>query len=394
MGDHARSCPVCSAPAPSPFAVLERLPVFCNVLWESSEEAARAPRGDIRLACCSECGMTWNRAFDRSLVEYQPAYENSLHFSEVFRRYASDLARRLVDRYDVRDADVVEIGSGKGEFLRLLCELGGNRGVGFDPSYEGDELVAAGAGRARFVRELYSEEHSALPADLVCCRHVLEHVPDPARLLRSVRRALERQRGAVVYFEVPAAEFVLGDLAVWDVIYEHCSLFSAPALRRLFEESGFDVLDAGFSYGGQYLWVEARPTERKPVSPAEPGAVEAVGRLAAAFESRLQGTLEQSRARLSELGARGPLALWGAGSKGVTFLNLVAPPPGGGSLVVVDVNPRKQGKHVAGRGDPIVGPEALPSSGATSILVMNPLYRDEIEQTVRKLGLEAEVVLA
>lgn len=392
MSTH-RLCPVCGAPAPEPFVVLEGLPVFCNVLWETADAAAGAARGDIRLACCTTCGMIWNRAFDPDLVEYQPVYENSLHFSEVFRRYAIELARRLLERYDVRDADVVEIGSGKGEFLRLLCELGGNRGVGFDPSYEGDELVEVGAGRVRFIRELYSERHAGVPADLVCCRHVLEHVPDPTRLLRAVRQALETRRDAVLYIEVPAADYVLRELSVWDVIYEHCSLFTVPALRRLVEESRFEILDLGFSYGGQYLWVEARPAARAPTTAPASGEVEAVCRLAAGFDGRLRATLERSRARLAELGARGPLVLWGAGSKGVTFLNLVAPRRGDGSLVVVDVNPRKQGRHVAGRGDRIVAPEELWASEARSVLVMNPLYRSEVEQTVSELGLDAEVVL-
>jgi SAM-dependent methyltransferase len=394
MAQLVERCPVCGTAAGAPFAELQAVPVFCNVLWATREAAEAAPRGDIRLVFCDACGMTWNSAFDPGLVEYAPAYENSLHFSRVFREYAAELAARLVERYDVRGKHVVDIGSGKGEFLSLVCELGGNRGVGFDPSYDGDEVVEAGAGEVRFVRDLYSEAHAHVPADLVCCRHVLEHVPEPARLLEVVRRALDGQRGAVLYFEVPAAEFVLGDLSVWDVIYEHCSLFSAPALRRLFEEAGFEVLDSGLSFGGQYLWIEARPAARVPAAPPAGDEVEAVRMLAARFEERLRATLDRSRARLAELTARGgPLAVWGAGSKGVTFLNLAAPARNGGSLLVVDVNPRKQGKHVAGRGDRVLAPDELRTAGPTGVLVMNPLYRDEIDQALKTMGVDAEVMV-
>ena len=40
----------------------------------------------------------------------------------------------LIRRYDLRGKEVIEIGCGKGEFLSLLCEVGDNRGVGFDPA--------------------------------------------------------------------------------------------------------------------------------------------------------------------------------------------------------------------------------------------------------------------
>lgn len=388
------SCPVCRAPAGVPFVEMERVPVFCNVQWPTREEAAAAARGDIRLVFCDECGMIWNTAFEPGLVEYEAEYENSLHYSDVFRRYAGHLAARLVERYDVRDKDVVDIGSGNGDFLTLLCELGGNRGVGFDPSYKGPDLVAAGAGSVRFVRELYSSAHAETPADLVCCRHVLEHVVDPAELLATLRRSLATQPDAVLYFEVPAAEYVLERLSAWDVIYEHCSLFSAPALGRLFAGAGFAIRDLGFSYGGQYLWVEAAAGEAQGTVGGALESVADLARLAGDFERRFRGLLHDSRTMLDELAARGPLAVWGAGSKGVTFLNVVASARNGDSVVVVDVNPRKQGKHVAGRGDRILAPHELPEAAPATVLVTNPIYRREVERTLADLRLQAPVVVA
>jgi SAM-dependent methyltransferase len=387
-------CPVCRAPAGAPFVEIERVPVFCNVQWPTREEAVAAARGDIRLVFCDACGMIWNTAFEPGLVEYEAAYENSLHYSDVFRRYARHLAARLVERYDVRDRDIVDIGSGNGDFLTLLCELGGNRGVGFDPSYRGPDLVAAGAGTVRFVRDLYSGAHAETPADLVCCRHVLEHLVDPAELLATLRRSLATRPDAVLYFEVPAAEYVLEHLSGWDVIYEHCSLFSAPALRGLFARAGFAIRDLGFSYGGQYLWVEAEPGEAQSAVGGAPEGVGDLARLAGDFERQFHRVLHDSRATLDELTARGPLAVWGAGSKGVTFLNLVASARNGDSVVVVDVNPRKQGKHVPGRGDRILAPHDLPEAAPATVLVTNPRYRREVERTLADLRLQAPVVVA
>ena len=87
-------CPICQSSQPSPFFESPPMPVFCNVLWPSAAEAARAPTAPIRLACCEQCGFIYNGAFDGRLVHYAPAYENSLHASGHFQQYARALAAR------------------------------------------------------------------------------------------------------------------------------------------------------------------------------------------------------------------------------------------------------------------------------------------------------------
>ena len=78
-------------------------------LRQSLAEALAAPRGDIRLAFCEACGMIFNTAFDPTLQEYTSGYEAQQSFSPRFRAFQSDLIERLIDRYDLRDKDVVEI---------------------------------------------------------------------------------------------------------------------------------------------------------------------------------------------------------------------------------------------------------------------------------------------
>ncbi len=82
------------------------------------------------------------------------------------------------------------------------------------------------------------------------------------------------------------------------------------------------------------------------------------------------------------------MALWGAGSKGVTFLNVV--PAAAGIHAVVDLNPRKTGRHIPGTGHAIVAPESLRADRVDVVLVMNPLYEDEIRRQVGNLGIGAE----
>jgi 2-polyprenyl-3-methyl-5-hydroxy-6-metoxy-1,4-benzoquinol methylase len=79
------------------------------------------------------------------------------------------------------------------------------------------------------------------PADFIACRHVLEHIADPATFLRQIRAWIGNRLDTVIFFEVPNALYVLRSMSIWDFIYEHVTYFTPPALAYLFGHCGFDV---------------------------------------------------------------------------------------------------------------------------------------------------------
>ncbi|HZW03213.1 MAG TPA: class I SAM-dependent methyltransferase, partial [Anaerolineaceae bacterium] len=325
-------------------------------------------------------------------MAYTEQYENSLHFSPRFQDYAHSLAASLIDRYDLREKDVVEIGSGQGDFLALLCALGGNRGTGFDPSYTGP-AQAAGL-PLRFVKDFYSERYADTAADLIVSRHTLEHIDRPRELVAMLRRSLDG-RPAVVFFEVPNALFTLRGLSIWDLIYEHVSYFTPSSLARLFSEGGFEVLRVAEAFDGQFLTVEATPRQpgapdRVPQSEVE---LAALHRDVQNFVSSFRRKMGEWTDLLAEIRTSGKRAVvWGAGSKGVTFMNLL----GAGAEIerIVDINPRKHGMYVAGSGQQIVPPEEMKTYCPEWIVLMNPIYRGEVEAAARDLGLDAQFLQA
>jgi len=62
----------------------------------------------------------------------------------------------------------------------------------------------------------------------------------------------------------------LRDLGIWDLIYEHCSYFTAPSIHRLFREVGLPPREIYTAFGDQFLCVEAScDGEAPPESPDE-----------------------------------------------------------------------------------------------------------------------------
>ena len=61
---------------------------------------------------------------------------------------------------------------------------------------------------------------------------------------------------------------------------------------------------------------------------------------------------------------------------------------------IVDINPSKQGKFVAGTGQKIVPPESLQDEPPQVVILMNPLYVEEVRSTLASLGLRPELLVA
>jgi hypothetical protein len=96
------------------------------------------------------------------------------------------------------------------------------------------------------------------------------------------------------------------------------------------------------------------------------------------------------RERFATVAAEGGrVAVWGTGSKGVTFLNLMG--KAGAVGVPVDINPQKHGQFVPGTDHRVVAPENLSELGIRLVLVMNPVYTEEIAGMVSAGGLDVEV---
>ena len=339
------------------------------------------------MAVCSSCGFVFNAAFDPLLLSYGKDYDNSQEWSGCFTTYLEDIVRDLVETKGLRRSRIVEVGCGKGHFLRrLVASSEGSTGVGFDPSYVGPDTDLAG--RVAFRREYYGATAAQVPADAVVCRHVIEHVERPLDLLGAVRDAVRQSPTARVFFETPCVEWILRERVVWDFFYEHCSLFSASSLQAGFEIAGFDIVEIEHRFGKQYLWIESRRSAEPGRPYLEPGYIPSLAKEFGRHEASLKSAwLERIRA----LRRHGRVALWGAGAKGTTFANLIDPHR---TLLdcIVDVNPAKQGKYVPGSGHPIVSYEELPTRGVTCAVLMNPNYRTESEELLRRASIPTQLV--
>jgi SAM-dependent methyltransferase len=386
-------CPACNTSNIDLFYEKNHAPVHSVLLLSSQEEAITYPTGTIRLGFCQACGFIFNTAFDPGLQhEYAERYEETQGYSPTFNAFATRLAERLIERYDLHNKDIVEIGCGKGEFLTRLCQMGNNRGIGIDPSYVRTRSLSQQDERVAFVTEFYSDAHATYPCDFLVCKMTLEHIPNTAEFVGTVARSLRDKPDTMVFFQIPNATRVMADVAFWDIYYEHCSYFSPGSLARLFRSQGFDVLDLWTDYDDQYLMIEARiASGQDRTFPVLENDLATLAALVRAFPEKFRQKADTWQSIIQRVQTSNQRAvLWGSGSKGVAFLTTLGLYEG--IQYTVDINPHKHGTYMAGTGQQIVAPAFLTEYQPDLVIVMNPVYTAEIRHDLESRGLSPELL--
>jgi SAM-dependent methyltransferase len=209
------------------------------------------------------------------------AGSGSLNPAQGFRRRLV-LSLLVLGRGPVR---VLEIGSGQGDLSAELAARYPRAELrGIDYSRTGIEIASRKVPGATFIRHDLAGA-AAPPARLIgwathaVCSEVLEHVDDPARLLRTIGRCLAP--GGRLVVTVPG-----GPMSAFDRHIGHRRHFTAPDLERLLAGAGYEVarvVATGFPFfnlyrlvviaRGRRLATDVAAREGAPASPAARAAM-------------------------------------------------------------------------------------------------------------------------
>lgn len=381
------NCPSCGKATSTDFFAIPAVPVTGASVFATAEEARNLPSGRIQLAHCAHCGFVYNRVFDPRLGEIGAQYESSQAASAHFGSFAKSLAQDWVTRYRLTGKTVLEVGCGGGDFLRQLVKCGVGKAIGIDP-------LADGAGKARtpgieLIARSFDITQAHLAADALVCRHTLEHIQEVHGFLSLVRDWAAADPQRVVLFEIPDAERVFAERAFWDIYYEHCNYFTEQTATNAFVLAGLEVTRIARVYDDQYLIVEARARSR-----AEPaGALLTQADLLPGyreFAEDVRVAIDACQAALRHLRQQQrPLILWQGAAKTVGFMSALHDP----TVVdgAVDLSPQRQGKYLPGSGLPVYAPEELRRLSPKFVVLMNPVYLDEVRAQIAALGLTITV---
>ena len=142
------------------------------------------------------------------------------------------------------DGEILELGSGFGEFLEVATK-NGHECYGIEPSPKGREASSTYCSSPVFESiEDWQSQSCGLKVDTIAAWHVIEHLDAPTELLKKLSRSLKK--GGLMFGEVP--NFYAKNSQLLGVKWEHACPefhyhhFSEKGITKILQKSGLQSI--------------------------------------------------------------------------------------------------------------------------------------------------------
>ena len=354
-------CRVCNGRLPDdPLVRLPNMPGSVQNLYGNRKSAQRASATlDVRQ--CIKCGHV---QLTNDPVPYYRDVIRAGRFSESLTKRQRDVFVRFIDRFELQGKHVLEVGSGRGEYLTILNALP----VSAYGLENNAEFCVEGAKEGlRLFNGFVTDPSLAVDPprfDAVVSINFLEHVPDPTAFLRAMGGLMEKDAAGLV--SVPDAAQELADNSLLSYMSDHLSYFTPSSLAKAIELGGFALEELSRNDALNVLTA----TFRKPT----PVDLTAHSATFAAINDALAAFVDAARNDGLEI------AMWGASHLAFSVLSMSSQYER--IAHIVDSAPFKQGRFAPVSGLKIFPPAHLNDAPVGAVLVFCPEYSDEIVRSI------------
>lgn len=312
---------------------------------------------------CSFCGLV---QLSNDPVPYYKDVIRAVSFSPYMRARQYDEFKTFIERFSLSGKNILEIGSGCGEYLSILNELPVNSfGMEHNPEFN------------KIANEKRLKTFQTYPTDLAgpldgivfdafISINFLEHAPDPGAFLRSSANLLSEN--GVGMIAVPDFEFELRDNYLFSFMSDHLSYFSSDSLRNTLTLNGFEVIDIFRNEKLNVVTAYFKKLSQCDLSAPKDKFFD--------FNKKINDYMD------AILKNGGRIALWGASH--LAFSIVSASKTGNKISYIVDSAPFKQGKFSPASGLEIFPPQHLSEDPADTVIIMCPEYSTEIVAGIKE----------
>lgn len=354
-----RSCRVCSGAFHLP-ALLE----YPNSPQSAQgfRDAEDAPDNLVNLSIyqCQCCGLIQHNL---PPVSYYRDVIRAIAFSEEMRQFRVGQLKNWITQFDLAEKRILEIGSGRGEYLEILLRAGARQVFGVEHAEASVDLARQHGFdvRSGYLSNDFTNPWNH-PFDAFVIFSFMEHWPDINTSLRTLQHLLDEDAFGLV--EVPNFEFIVAHELYSEFTTDHIFYFDRQTLRTVLELNGFDVLAIDSVWHDYILSAQVRKKQRLNTS---------------GFSNRQQRIVEQLHLFLDRFDPC-EVVVWGAGHQALAVMSLAR--LRGKISHVVDSAPFKQQKYTPGTSLLIKSPESLTADRPKAIIIMAAAYSDEVARTI------------
>jgi len=359
-----RKCIVCgSALFAEPLYICKNMPSEAQRFLEY-EELSSDNAIDYEICQCTGCGLI---QFNCSPVSYYLDSTRAGERSEMLVKMRREQYKHLIEKYKLNGKKIIEIGAGKGGFLKTLKEM-----REYDISVYGIENNREFVKVAREIEGMNVQQGNPEdvntyieggPFDAFVSFAYPARLENPNSMLQLVKNNLSEDGIGLV--QVPSLEHLLQPGGFFDITRDHIAYYDSHTLSFLLQKNGFDILEDG-EIGDVYIYAIVKNHKRLDVKN---------------HWNDVENRINQVKKFVSSsIANNNKLAVWCAGHFAFTVLSTAGIK--NEVSYIIDSAKFKQNKFSPVSHIPIYGPEHYNIEPVDTILILGPIYVDEIVKEI------------
>lgn len=348
-----------------PLYVLKNMPMMSQNL-PTFEMLEFDKTVDLNLCQCSKCGLV---QFDCEPVSYYKDSTRAAERSEGLVAQRREEYKYLIESYHLQGKKILEVGAGKGGYLKTLKEMSeyNIQEYGIEYNREYVEIANEQEGVNVFYGdpEISDVDLPEAPYDAFVSFSFLARLIKPNAMVELVNRNLVD--GGIGFVMVASLEHILRKDGFFDVTRDHLAYYSIDTLKFLFQKNNFDVIEYGEKLPC-YNYVVVKKREALNVKSQWADVEQMIN--------------EVRNYTAKNTVCNHKIAVWCAGHFAFTVLST----SGIGEKIeyIIDNAEFKKGHYAPGSKVPIVGPEYFREHPVDIIMILGPIYINEIVKEIRE----------
>jgi len=325
----------------------------------------------LKIYQCSSCGLV---QLNIDPVDYFREVITAASFSEKTRLSRLGQMKEFVDMYGLSGRKILEVGSGSGDMIDVLEEVGLDA-YGLEASEKSIEKGKL-AGRNMihgYIGEM--EKIAGAPFDVFISYNYLEHLPNPGSIIKKIYNNTSSESIGIV--TVPNLSYLLETKCFYEFVVDHLSYFTKNTLTHAFESNGFEVLECKTINENNDISVIVKKRKILEIYKQFNEVEVLINNL-----RKIIGDYSKNNKKV---------AIWGAGHRTLALLALSRQ---NNIEYIVDSAKFKQGKYTPVLHLNIVSPEHLKKENVDLVIIMVPgLYPSEVKKTIMKMNIDVDLAV-
>lgn len=357
-----------------PIFICRNMPATCQKLPSKDELNLDIPV-DFELCQCKGCGLV---QFNNEPVDYYKDSTRAGERCDILIKLRQKQYKHLIETYNLYGKKIVEIGAGKGGFLKTLKEMSEYRIKEYGLEYNLNFVKIAREVEGVNVQQGDAEDASTViegaPFDAFTSFAYPARLINPNGMLQCIYNNTTDE--AVGLIMVPSMEHLLKPGGFYDITADHIAYYDQHSLSFLIQKNGFEVLENG-EVAGMYIYAIIRKRSTYNLEKEWSDVVPLANQVIEFVEN------EKKEGK--------KIAVWCAGHFAFTILSMTNVAKE--IEYIIDNAEFKKGYYSPASHVLIVGPEHFKENPVDTIMILGPIYVEEIVKEISaKCSKEVKIV--